>query len=80
MKLFHAFILYIFFDPTGSDDESITSEKDEKIKLMMSEEEQRIADMGKPMLGEIRILEVKIHESTEFKVRLIKECLSMWMR
>eukprot|EP00057_Strongylocentrotus_purpuratus_P007467 XP_011661941.1 PREDICTED: sodium/calcium exchanger 3 isoform X4 [Strongylocentrotus purpuratus] len=51
----------------GSDDESITSEKDEKIKLMMSEEEQRIADMGKPMLGEIRILEVKIHESTEFK-------------
>nr|XP_054759456.1 sodium/calcium exchanger 1-like [Lytechinus pictus] len=51
----------------GSDDESITSEKDEKIKLLMSEEEQRIADMGKPQLGEIRNLEVKIHESTEFK-------------
>ncbi|XP_072166880.1 sodium/calcium exchanger 1-like [Diadema setosum] len=51
----------------GSDDESITSEKDEKIKLLMSEEEQRIADMGKPQLGEIRTLEVIVHESTEFR-------------
>ncbi|XP_071482369.1 sodium/calcium exchanger 1-like [Diadema antillarum] len=33
----------------------------------MSEEEQRIADMGKPQLGEIRTLEVIVHESTEFK-------------
>ena len=37
---------------------------------MMSEEEQRIADMGKPQLGDMRTLEVLIHESTEFKVRL----------
>ncbi|XP_038072964.1 sodium/calcium exchanger 1-like [Patiria miniata] len=50
----------------GSDNESYTSEHDDSYKLM-SEEDRRIADMGKPQLGEMTRLDVKIMESTEFK-------------
>ncbi|XP_071784260.1 sodium/calcium exchanger 3-like isoform X2 [Asterias amurensis] len=50
----------------GSDNESYTSEHDESYKLM-SEEDRRIADLGKPQLGEMNRLDVKIMESTEFK-------------
>ncbi|XP_022103821.1 sodium/calcium exchanger 1-like isoform X2 [Acanthaster planci] len=50
----------------GSDNESYTSEQDDSYKLM-SEEDRRIADLGKPQLGEITRLNVKIMESTEFK-------------
>ena len=35
----------------------------------MTNEDKRIADLGRPQLGEITKMEVRIMESTEFKVR-----------
>lgn len=38
---------------------------------MLTEEDKRIAEMGRPQLGEIARIEVKIMESSEFKVNKI---------
>lgn len=42
---------------------------------MLTEEDKRIAEMGRPQLGEIARLEVKIMESSEFKVSTFKQLL-----
>ena len=72
----------LLFSLAGSDNESYTSEHDESYKLM-SEEDRRIADLGKPQLGEMNRLDVKIMESTEFKVcsgSLESVLRNLWIR
>lgn len=46
-------------------------EEEEEALTGKDEEERRIAEMGRPMLGDHVKLEVIIEESYEFKVRLV---------
>lgn len=51
-------------------EEQLKEEREEEEALTgKDEEEQRIADMGRPMLGDHVKLEIIIEESYEFKVR-----------
>lgn len=47
---------------------SLSEDTDEEVLTKKEEEERRIAEMGRPMLGEHVKLEVIIEESYEFKV------------
>lgn len=48
---------------------SVSEEEDEDVLTKKEKEERRIAEMGRPTLGEHVKLEVVIEESYEFKVR-----------
>lgn len=59
-------------------DEHKKQEDDEEEPLAgKDEEERRIAEMGRPMLGDHVKLEVIIEESYEFKVR--QGCVLVWL-
>ena len=49
----------------------MSGEGGEEVWTKKEEEERRIAEMGRPMLGEHVKLEVIIEESYEFKVQLV---------
>lgn len=62
MVLFFTFWLVLLF----SEEEKEAGQEEEE--LLTGDEERRIADMGKPMLGDHAKLEIIIEESYEFKV------------
>lgn len=66
--LFSTFSLVVLF----SDEEKEAGQEEEEPLTGEEEEERRIAEMGKPMLGDHPKLEVIIEESYEFKVLFIK--------
>ena len=69
------FLFLFFFVLAGSDSESYHSEND----ALLTNEDKRIADLGRPQLGEITRMEVRIMESTEFKVRLSHIITGNWL-
>lgn len=60
-----------------SEEQQKEGEEEEEALTGKDEEERRIAEMGRPMLGDHVKLEVVIEESYEFKVSQ-GVCLCMW--
>lgn len=59
-----------------SDDQQKDEKEEEEPLAGKDEEERRIAEMGRPMLGDHVKLEIIIEESYEFKVSEFTPCLS----
>lgn len=60
-----------------SEDQKKEEEEEEEPLAGKDEEERRIAEMGRPMLGDHVKLEVIIEESYEFKVKRARLCVEV---